>query len=686
MPHRKNILKHVVIATLISVVVLAAVAIVGISVYRANLMKAAYGANYAQRPYTATAPQLNVGPTKQFTFDLSKNIDFGEVTVAGKVRPKDDTTLGDVAQVFSDPGLQHQVPAKVRQSNSSTDQVVVAPASGGIYAADYSSGATVNMRPNGSTTRSSVELGAPDTWSGFTRYYLARYIGADGRKLKRPVVTMFTVKGADFALKAPATVHTSVSASGLLQVSWTPVKGATAYQLVLEEGVIDHQDYSGGTLADGFTPVAQNPGALERRLQFSVLDREGGTSLNVTDPSLLDGTYITSEDQVAQNRSFVEGTDGVNLYGLDVASFSTKGNGNISLAIVATNGNKRSPMEFTSIASLLNQIPVGKADYAQQLLDAKAPGSASGTSQAMTMADGSTRLVTGSSGHLTRYAYPQGSIDWNTYKSPAPKTTMASVPYPVNGSGDLVKFLASNLMADNYYLDVTRYLNESGAPDLDDALEEAVAQNPYILYDNLSAEEVDQNGRTVIYITSFYQIKDRVALRQQLWAKVQAVDSQIIKAGMSNEAKAQAINTWIMAHGVYDDGAVNASTKYEKNNTWDVDTAAAYYSHYAYAQNATGILLYGKGVCASYAMAYKALADRAALPCVYVTGTVKSDGEGHAWNKVDLGGRWLIVDSAWNDEAGSATRYFGLTDNSKLADRTQDTSFMVDKDISLYAN
>jgi len=263
---------------------------------------------------------------------------------------------------------------------------------------------------------------------------------------------------------------------------------------------------------------------------------------------------------------------------------------------------------------------------------------------------------------------------------------MAQVPYPVNGSTELVKFLASNLMAGNDYLDASAYLKGADESALEDALEEAAAQNPYVLYDNLYPEVVERDGKTLVYISTFYQIKNCPALRTQLWEKVQAVDAQIITSKMSNEAKARAINAWLIGHASYDRVAVNASVKYQKSGNWDVDVATGYYNRFAYAQNATGVLLQGKGVCASYAMAFKALADRAGLPCVYVTGVVKSTGESHAWNKVDLGGRWLIVDSAWGDEAGSLTAYFGLTDASKRADRTQDTSFMVDKYISRYAN
>ncbi|MCL2882553.1 MAG: hypothetical protein FWF45_06700 [Coriobacteriia bacterium] len=653
-------------------------------------MKAAYGANYRQRPYEATAPQYKVSATRKFTFDLKTSVDFERVTATGEKRPAAETALRDVAQVFSDPTLQSPVPAQVRQAPGKTDQVIVSPGTGGIYADNHTYDAAAAAA---GASQSMVELATPGKWSGFTRYYLARYIGADGKKLARPVVTMFTVKGASFALKAPTEIHASVNAGGLLQIDWAPVKGATAYQLVIEQEHVARQDPVTQTNTNDVTVVTHDSDATDRRLLFSVLERKGGTGLNITDSSLLDGTYSISEDQIAQNRATVEDYDGVNLYGLDVKAFSTTGNGGVSIAVVALNATARSPLEFVSITPLLSQIPLQPADFAQQQLKTKASTgrqaqAASASASAMTMADGSTAVIEEGSGKPVRYTYPKSSIDWSAYEEPQPKTTMALVPYPVNGSTELVKFLASNLMAGNDYLDVSAYLKATDTDEaaLEDALDEAAAQNPYILYDNLYPEIVERDGKTLVSISTFYQIKDCATLRSQLWAKVQAVDAHIITSGMSNEAKARAINAWLISHASYDRAAVNASIKYQKGGNWDVEVATGYYNRFAYAQNATGVLLKGKGVCASYAAAFKALADRAGLPCVYVTGQVKSTGESHAWNKVDLGGRWLIVDSAWSDEAGSLTAYFGLTDASKRADRTQDKSFMVDKYIPQYAN
>ena len=664
------------VATLVGVVLVAVAVLAGLSIQHQNQMKVAYGAAYTQRPYEAATPQRNVSATKEFTFSLNKGVDLNKTTATGKSRPKSDATFNDVAQVFSDPGLRHQIPAQVRLSEGRTDQLTVAPTPAGIFALDYSKPTPPLRGEEGDLgvrdpIQPQARLTAKMTWSGYERYYLARYVGADGKKLKRPVVTMFTVKDAGFALQAPATVRTSVDAKGNLQVSWSPVEGATNYQVVLEkQGVWV------------VPPWYAQPGShsyVEPRPRFMVIGATTETSATCAAQSkVFQGLFKIAEDEIEQNRAKVEESDGANPYKLDVRQFSTKDNASVAIAVVACKGSQRSPLEFRSLGGVLSKIALSPADFAQEQL-----GTA--TDRAMTMADGSAALIQ-PKGTPQHFTYKKGTIDWSTYTEPAPTATMASVPFPVNGSTDFVKFLASNLMAGNRYLDATKYPEAADAPTVDDALAEAVDQNPYILYDSLVADTIERDGKKLLYITSYYQIKDRESLQQQLWARVQVVTARIITPGMSDRAKAEAINTWLIENATYDDAAYNASLAYERNNTWSFSTALDYYRDFPYTQNATGVLLHGTGVCASYAAAYKALADKAGLPCVFVTGTIKSQRQAHAWNKVRLDGRWLIVDSAWNDASGSQTRYFGLTDSSARADREQDPDFIMDAYIAQYAN
>lgn len=61
------------------------------------------------------------------------------------------------------------------------------------------------------------------------------------------------------------------------------------------------------------------------------------------------------------------------------------------------------------------------------------------------------------------------------------------------------------------------------------------------------------------------------------------------------------------------------------------------------------------GVCAGYAMLFKALAEHAGYETHYVTGKVRDelgmfDGSSHAWNAVRVEQRWFLLDVTWDSE------------------------------------
>ena len=65
-----------------------------------------------------------------------------------------------------------------------------------------------------------------------------------------------------------------------------------------------------------------------------------------------------------------------------------------------------------------------------------------------------------------------------------------------------------------------------------------------------------------------------------------------------------------------------------------------------------GALIDKKSVCEGYAKALKYLLDAAKIPCVIAQGSAtNSTGkvESHAWNCVNLAGKWYYIDATWND-------------------------------------
>ncbi|MBE5809724.1 MAG: hypothetical protein E7318_02190 [Clostridiales bacterium] len=107
-----------------------------------------------------------------------------------------------------------------------------------------------------------------------------------------------------------------------------------------------------------------------------------------------------------------------------------------------------------------------------------------------------------------------------------------------------------------------------------------------------------------------------------------------------------------------------------------------------------GVLLYGSGVCQSYATAYQILMEEMGIECLFVVGT--SRGENHAWNIVKLDGIWYQVDCTWDDPIGGSEQhaYFLVTDEVLSVDHVWDaaaypecvdTRYLVQNDI-VFAN
>ncbi|MFT4143725.1 MAG: transglutaminase domain-containing protein [Mobilitalea sp.] len=124
---------------------------------------------------------------------------------------------------------------------------------------------------------------------------------------------------------------------------------------------------------------------------------------------------------------------------------------------------------------------------------------------------------------------------------------------------------------------------------------------------------------------------DKVSMKLQidsrykkLYAKLDPILAKIIKKGMTDKEKIKAIHDYVVKNITYDSKYTNEETL--ENLMISIDK--------------------GRGVCGDYSLFFLQLCLRANIPCQYEAEVFYMQ---HAWNAVYLNGKWLFVDTTWDD-------------------------------------
>ncbi len=91
--------------------------------------------------------------------------------------------------------------------------------------------------------------------------------------------------------------------------------------------------------------------------------------------------------------------------------------------------------------------------------------------------------------------------------------------------------------------------------------------------------------------------------------------------------------------------------------------------------NSYGAIMDGSAVCNGYANALCVLLNRVGVECWVVSGDVYNSDEGHAWNIVNVDGKYYHVDATWDDIGPQSTQYFLVNDSYMSQSRTWDTDY-----------
>ena len=148
-----------------------------------------------------------------------------------------------------------------------------------------------------------------------------------------------------------------------------------------------------------------------------------------------------------------------------------------------------------------------------------------------------------------------------------------------------------------------------------------------------------QDTRTGYYTSIHLNYLYSKSTMKKRYSGLKSVVSSAKKSFGSNLTKEQAAlaaHDYIIKRASYDMAYYKKAMANPGYTNWN--------SHSAY-----GILLNKKGVCSGYAYAYRLFMKAYNIPCVFV----ESDSMDHAWNMIQLGGKWYHVDATWDDPDAS---------------------------------
>lgn len=634
---------------------------------------------YVYRPI-----QENVAVSKEFSFDTSlKAEDGGDYFNGDEVKK--------YMNVYSDPSLTKVARADI-MGRSGKNITFKAPAFSD--ADDEVSG-------------ESVRISNDREWGLYDMYYIAQFVDLKtGEKLEKPIVTPFSTRKE---IPTPV-VQVNVTANGDARFSWSPIEGATAYYIV----ALDKNDYNGSAKiigqVDGASTewVSDDKEVLVKKIvQQNAIFQDGYTNDQLLDPELAQRAQenaLSGEGVIANYGVIAAVEDRYSaLSPLDVDLMKSQLPHEIAVNAAKKLELKLDKSTVDTFGDIPTRLPVTMADNTTvmksviidtskvrkydgfilvgggRLMTIEVPFTIEGTNLSdnyhveifndATYVDEVAKIAERNLAERgkTGQVEPKILSETPNIGSIKASTTKPSVPYKINASNPMTEFIAANMLNGEKYIDVSTFVTPNNPVSAVDAFEEATSQNPYILLHVSGSYTYVQDKH--VFIIDYDQSRDEILAEQKkIDEEVKRVVGSIIKPGMSERDKVQAINDYITERTTYSVDAYNAGSLgiAKFRNSW----------------TPSGVLFDKTAVCGGYAEAFKVLADAAGLESVYVTGLANSGP--HAWNKVKVDGKWRMIDTTWNEGGND---YFLLTDKEVSAKRTnvEDKRWMADALVTRYA-
>ncbi len=237
--------------------------------------------------------------------------------------------------------------------------------------------------------------------------------------------------------------------------------------------------------------------------------------------------------------------------------------------------------------------------------------------------------------------------------------------FPVFASSALSEYLARHMLLNEETIDLRDF---SEAADIDllwDSLYEAIYQNPLIL--GVSSFRYNRFSK-MLNIEYEQDRAEQEKKQEEIKKEVLRVVNDIITPVMTDIEKEYAINQYLCDIAEYD----NAALENAMENDYIVD------SSFRDSFTPYGVLINKTGVCASYAAAFKLLAEQAGLNCIVVTGNLNGNLP-HAWNRVFVDNEWKTVDSTNNDNEELFNALLNLPDKAAAKVLVEDDRYILNQ-------
>ncbi len=244
----------------------------------------------------------------------------------------------------------------------------------------------------------------------------------------------------------------------------------------------------------------------------------------------------------------------------------------------------------------------------------------------------------------------------------------------INADSAEEEWLALNLVQGNTEISVEGFTSLQNPYTLADVFYKVYYQNPYVIGVSSFSYDYENQVFIVEYAYDNNSIKDK---QSAISKKASEIIGNTVTADMDISAKTDAIYNYLVNNAVYDNEALEDA---EKNNFKKTRN-----SEFEDSFNTYGVLVKGKGVCMSYAYAFKLLCDMSDIECAVVTGYL--DGSlPHAWNMVKINGEWYEIDCT-NNAVNTGIPYYLYQSDSAFAEKsgyTKDEMFALDWDIESF--